>query len=66
MFATNQFNQLARLQLLDLSFNQIFYFEENSFTGLSSLIYLNLSKNYLNEIEEMEKKSLDEMSKNEI
>ena len=32
---TNQFNQLARLQLLDISYNQIFYFEENSFTGLT-------------------------------
>lgn len=49
----NMFDQLTELTHLDLSFNQIFYFEkQNSFRGLNSLRFLNLSRNKLTQIEE--------------
>ncbi len=49
----NQFDQLNELTHLDLSYNHLFYFEKSfAFNGLGNLIFLNLSRNKLTEIEE--------------
>ena len=45
-----QFNNLSMLISLDLSNNQLFYFEQNAFFGLNCLNYMNLENNRLSEL----------------
>jgi hypothetical protein len=47
-----QFYKLEKLQILDLSFNQIFYIEMNTFYGLNNVLYLYLQNNHLTELYE--------------
>ena len=63
---TNQFSGLHFLEVLDLSFNEIFYFEQNAFYGLKELIYLNLTKNVLTEIEENDFNNMPSLQEIEI
>jgi Leucine-rich repeat (LRR) protein len=47
-----QFDRLINLEYLDLSYNEIFYLEENAFygDGLNKLVELNLKKNQLHHL----------------
>jgi Leucine-rich repeat (LRR) protein len=53
MIKEKQFFKFNKLEILDLSFNQIFYIEmNNAFYGLNNLLELNLSNNHLTELYE--------------